>query len=399
MENNNQTLADAFTEQYKDVDPVGDREEAMTGESTQFEMEEETQETTEQPVAESTEEVEATDEEGQENEENVEEGGETPEATDSSLNSEESSNTEETKPTEESTFDFDAEFAKRTDGKFNSIDEMMETLNAPKEEPKLEYGNELIAKLDELAKQGVNVDLDFVMGQMVDYSSYDVENSSQALDLVKQQLKLDEPDITDRELQFEISEKYKLDEDVYDEDDIERSKMRLMRDAKKARKALEKSQKDIALPKGGVDPEKQRQAEEAQRQANEKLVSTLKDGLNKYDKESMKIGEESFDYQLTPETKKSLESTILNTDKYFTQYIEKDGSIAVDRLNSDMMWANPTTREAMLSSFLQQATAKGSKDVVTDIKNTSISGKSPKASGSDNSQAAQIARHFEQKRK
>ena len=382
MENNN--LADAFTEQYKDVEPVGDREEAMTGNQNEFEADEA------EFVEETTEEVEEREEE------NVEEGIETPEATEqSSLNSEESSTSEDTKPTEESTFDFDAEFTKRTDGKFNSIDEMMETLNAPKEEAKLEYGNELIAKLDELAKAGVNVDLDFVQAQMRDFSSFDLENTSQAKKLVEMELKLNEPDITQREIDFEFSEKYKLDEDIYDEDDIERSKMRLMRDAKKAKKSLEENQKNMALPKGGVDPEKQRQAEEAQRAANERLTKTLKDGIGKFEKESVKIGDESFDYTLTPETRKSLENTVLNTNQYFNQYLDKDGSVNTERLNSDMLWANPKTREVMLNAFLKQATAKGSSEVVKDIKNTSFNGKTPRSQGNDTSISGQIAKHFE----
>jgi len=389
METNN--IADAFADAYKDVEPVADREEALTGNTNEFEAEE-----PQAVVEETTEEKEEVREE-----ENVEEGSETPEATEqeSSLNSEESSSQEDTKPTEESTFDFDAEFTKRTDGKYNSIDEMMETLNAPKEEAKLEYGNELIAKLDELAKSGVNVDLDFVQAQMRDFSSFDLENVSQAKKLVEMELKLSEPDITQREIDFEFSEKYKLDEDTYDEDDIERSKMRLMRDAKKAKKSLEENQKNMALPKGGVDPEKQRQAEEAQRAASERINKSLKDGVGKFEKESIKIGDESFDYTLTPDTKKSLENTILNTNQYFNQYINKDGAINTERLNSDMLWANPKTREVMLNAFLKQATAKGSSEVVKDIKNTSFSGKTPRAQGNDNSISGQIAKHFENKNK
>jgi hypothetical protein len=398
MENNAQTLADAFNQQYEGVEPVADREEAFTGTANEWEAEEAPvqteEETTEEPVA------EAQEEENRE-EENVAEEEQSTDATEqeSSLNSEESSTEESNETAQQSTFDFDAEFAKRTEGRFNSIDEMMEAVNTQSEQTKFEYGNELIAKLDELAKQGVNVDLDFVQSQMVDYSAYDVENTQQALELIKKQFKLDEPDITERELKFELSERYKLDEDMYDEDDIERSKMRLMRDAKRARKALEDNQKNTALPKGGVDPEKQRQAEEQARQAQEKLNKTLQDGLSRFEKESITVGNETFDYKLTSEVKKTLENTIMNTHTYFNQYLNKDGSVNVDKLNSDQLWANSQTREIMLKSFLQQATAKGSKDVVNDIKNTSFDGKTPKAQGSDNSQSAQIARHFEQKYK
>jgi len=351
------------------------------------------------PVAEVEEQQEEQQEEKkEEKEEVVAESQEEVTTSESSLNSEETSSTEESKPVvEETTFDFDAEVAKRTEGKFESFESMVESANAPKEETKeFEYGNELIAKLDDLAKQGVSIDLDFITAQMKDYSKFDLENVDQAKSLVEMERRLNEPDITQREIDFELSEKYKLDADEYDEVDIERSQLRLMRDAKKARKSLEENQKNMAVPKGGIDPEKQRVAQEQAVQAKEKLNKALKDGLSKYEKESLQIGDETFDYTLTPETKKSLEKVITNTDKFFHQYISKDGSIDTKKLNSDMLWL--TDRENMLKSYVQQATAKGSKDVVQGIKNTSFEGKAGKSQQTDYTIGGAIANHFKNKK-
>jgi hypothetical protein len=311
------------------------------------------------------------------------------------LNNDSSSEETETKQ-EEPVYSLDEQIANRTEGKYANLDELLEAASKPAETTQHEYGNELIAKLDELSKQGVNVDLDFVTGQMVDYSTYDVENVNQALALVEMQIKSQEPDITQKELQYEMR-KYKLDEDSYDDDEIELSKIQLMRDAKKARKSLEQNQKDIALPKGGVDPEKQRQMEEQAKVAQERLAKQLNDGLGKYEKESMKIGEETFDYTLTNDVKKKLEQTVFNTDKFFNKYVAEDGSIK-PQLYNDMLWSIPEVRETMLKSFLNQATSTGKKEVVDNLKNTDFNKKAGKTPIMDYSIQGAISRHLENKK-
>ena len=302
----------------------------------------------------------------------AEETGTTEETeSDSSLNTEEVS-TEATKETEKMPqASFNEELVNRTDGKYTTIDEVLDAITQQSEPQKFEYGNELIAKMDELVKKGVNVDKQFILEQMVNYSDIDHSDVNQAIELVKRKIRLEDPEITDREMKWELQDRYKLDEDEYSEEDIERSKARLSRDARKAKKELVDYQQSNHLPEGGVDLKKQ----EAQKEYVAKINSTLKSTLNEYKQETINIGDESFDYKFDAETKSLIEKDVMNTDKRYSRYFDSKGNLDSKQLATDEAWANPATRSKMLNAFLKQATSTGSKEVVKDLKNSSLSSK------------------------
>ena len=302
----------------------------------------------------------------------AEETGTTEETeSDSSLNTEEVS-TEATKETEKMPqASFNEELVNRTDGKYTTIDEVLDAITQQGEPQKFEYGNELIAKMDELVKKGVNVDKQFILEQMVNYSDIDHSDVNQAIELVKRKIRLEDPEITDREMKWELQDRYKLDEDEYSEEDIERSKARLSRDARKAKKELVDYQQSNHLPEGGVDLKKQ----EAQKEYVAKINSTLKSTLNEYKQETINIGDESFDYKFDAETKSLIEKDVMNTDKRYSRYFDSKGNLDSKQLATDEAWANPATRSKMLNAFLKQATSTGSKEVVKDLKNSSLSSK------------------------
>ncbi len=302
----------------------------------------------------------------------TEETGTTEETeSDSSLNTEEVSaeTTEETKKVPQASFE--EELVNRTDGKYTTIDDMLDAITQKDETPAFEYGNELIAKMDELVKKGVNVDRQFILEQMVNYSDIDHSDVNQAIELVKRKIRLEDPEITDREMKWELQDRYKLDEDEYSEEDIERSKARLSRDARKAKKELVDYQQSNHLPEGGVDLKKQ----EAQKEYVAKINSTLKSTLNNYKQETINIGDESFEYKFDAETKSLIEKDVMNTDKRYSRYFDSKGNLDSKQLATDEAWANPATRSKMLNAFLKQATSTGSKEVVKDLKNSSLSSK------------------------
>jgi hypothetical protein len=305
----------------------------------------------------------------------TEETGTTEETeTDSSLNTEEVSEetAEETKKVPQASFE--EELVNRTDGKYTTIDEMLDAITQKDETPAFEYGNELIAKMDELVKKGVNVDRQFILEQMVNYSDIDHSDVSQAIELVKRKIRLEDPEITDREMKWELQDRYKLDEDEYSEEDIERSKARLSRDARKAKKELIDYQKSNHLP-NGVDPEVAKQQQEAQQKRVNEINSALKSTLNNYKQETINIGDEAFEYKFDAETKSLIEKDVMNTDKRYSRYFDSKGNLDSKQLATDEAWANPTTRSKMLNAFLKQATSTGSKEVVKDLKNSSLSSK------------------------
>jgi|TARA_R110002126_G_scaffold131814_5_gene275745 hypothetical protein len=379
-------LAKEFVNSKSEGFEVAANEMEAHGVETELEYVEEEPEATEEVKEEVKEEIEDT---------GAEETGTTEETeSDSSLNTEEVS-TEATKETEKMPqASFNEELVNRTDGKYTTIDEVLDAITQQGEPQKFEYGNELIAKMDELVKKGVNVDKQFILEQMVNYSDIDHSDVNQAIELVKRKIRLEDPEITDREMKWELQDRYKLDEDEYSEDDIERSKARLSRDARKAKKELVDYQQSNHLPEGGVDLKKQ----EAQKEYVAKINSTLKSTLNEYKQETINIGDESFDYKFDAETKSLIEKDVMNTDKRYSRYFDSKGNLDSKQLATDEAWANPATRSKMLNAFLKQATSTGSKEVVKDLKNSSLSSKkNPKQQSKSFGLSSAIQNHFAKK--
>jgi hypothetical protein len=340
----------------------------------------------EETISETTEEtVEAgTQEQDTENELTPLEPVETPES-ESVASTEESSLNSDNAPT------FESMLAERTNGQYKSWDDVENIINQ-QEASQPQFANELIARLNQLAEQGVDVDLNFVQSQLKDYTTFDPSDTNQALELIKMELKLNEPDITDREIEWEIKDKFHLDSDEYGEDVVERSKMRLMRDAKKAQKNLTDHQSKMALP-NGIDPQEKARQEQQQRAAIESLNNDIRTTVNQYRGEKFTIGNEQFEYKLDNDTKSRLQSTMMNVNSFFTRYMNQDGSIDYGSWSRDMFRLE--NFDKIVGSITKQAMATGSRGIVKDLKNTNKKGQAASSTPSKpKSIQDQLAAHF-----
>jgi hypothetical protein len=96
----------------------------------------------------------------------------------------------------------------------------------------------------------------------VDYSKLSAE------DLMRRQLARDYPEMEQADLEelyrMKVIEQYKLDPDIFSEQDVRRGKILLQADARKLREQYTKEQQDFILPKAPeVDPKVERERQEA----------------------------------------------------------------------------------------------------------------------------------------
>ena len=61
-------------------------------------------------------------------------------------------------------------------------------------------------------------------------------------------MKLNDPDLTDNDVDFLVNKEYRLDEEEYDEDTVRISKLKLRKDAKEYRVKLEDWKKKYEIP-------------------------------------------------------------------------------------------------------------------------------------------------------
>lgn len=249
-----------------------------------------------------------------------------------------------------------------------------------------------IAKMIEFRKNNVNIeDPKFWATIQKDYTAYDLNDAEQALNIVKEGLRLSEPDITEKEINAELSEfkvlgeRPPVREDFEDSEDPERAynkamksyndrmevaEGKLIRQAREHQKKLLEHQKSLQLPSAQSKEQEQvlaQQQEQAQK-AFESATNKYLEGLSKV---SVKIGDWDFELEVPSEEKTAIKEGILNSDQFFNRYItgDKDNPIDYSSLSEDISWANKEIRNRRLEAIINQAKSVGGEEKIVGLKN------------------------------
>jgi hypothetical protein len=296
---------------------------------------------------------------------------ETPtDTTNSSLNDKVEDKTPETKS---DVLDIDKLVAERTEGKFKTLDE----LKGAAETPQTKFASEEVERINNYISQGGTYD-DYVATQTTNFDEMSTR------ELIEYKLQMEDPDMEDEEIQFEMKKRYGVDkwkdksdeyEDGIEPDDIRIAKIRFNREALKTRDELKSLQQKWATPKAPT-----KEQVEAQKQAQTKSVNdwNLKtdSSMNDFNKVSVKVTDnESSDYTLTPTEKKEVADIVKGLysgegmNKFWNQFV-KDGNVD-QRAIADMMFKYRNFDKAVKNAY-EQARAKGAETVVKDLKNTDM---------------------------
>ena len=110
--------------------------------------------------------------------------------------------------------------------------------------------DELVKEIYEYRKSGGDIKtyLDY---KFEDFNKYDDK------EIVKKRMKAEDPELTNAEIDRLFNRKYKLDEDLHDEDEVEDSKILLKKDAKNERKYFNELKEKYTAPLEYKAPEKQ----------------------------------------------------------------------------------------------------------------------------------------------
>lgn len=288
------------------------------------------------------------------------------------LSNTESPKTEEKKPevvekTEVKVQSFEELVAERSEGKFKSWDEIQEVLNAPKNE----FANEQVQKINDYVKNGGKFDDRWLYLQSTNFDKIE-----DPYELVAEAMRLEEPEITDKEIEFEIKSKYKIEdwsEDGEDDNEIKQVMVeKLGREAQKAKtkliefqkkssfKAPEKSETEVAS-----ELKKSKEIQESwEKQVDEKSTD--------FSKITVKIDEkESFDVSVSDEERKTVQkmAKTMGTSMMplLSEFMDNKGNIDVRTLQEKVY--KMKNFDTAVKAAYQQGVAKGSLKEVKDIKN------------------------------
>lgn len=183
------------------------------------------------------------------------------------------------------------------------------------------------------------------------------------LSAIKLQTMSEYPDLTSDQITKLVESKYKLDENMYDESDIELSKIQLQIDSAKARQSIEELRSGFALP-----TESYASTEDL---FDEDWISDMASVVDDIDGISFDLpGGQEFTFGLERGYKSDLIDRNANLETYFDQYIDDQGNWDVESLSVHR--AVIDNMPAIAKALYQQGLADGQRNIVGQAANAQM---------------------------
>ena len=231
--------------------------------------------------------------------------------------------------------------------------------NASVEAESNQFASEQLQVINEYVKNTGRTVQDYLNTQTVDLSNV----SDDAL--MMEYLRLDNPSLTDAELNDYMATTYKTDKEAYSERETNAGKVQLMKDAKTARDYFNQVKEDYAMPVQADSPEI---SEEERGEWLGKMESEVDDleGLSF----SMNDQGEEFTYNLDDDARQEIKGYNSNLENFFDKYVNESGDWNFDALNTDMYIMNNIDK--IVRGVANQYRSKGTESVINEIKNPSF---------------------------
>jgi len=219
-----------------------------------------------------------------------------------------------------------------------------------------------------------------------DWFRYQSINPSEMDDLsaVKMQLAVDYPNLSNEDINLLVASKYKVDEDIYSDDEVRLAKIQLKIDADKAKRDIEKLRENYRMP---VKREEPAQAE-VQSPIDENWIRTMSQEVDALEALTFQLGDQEFNFGLNDQYKSSLKDKNARLDEFFDQYVDESGSWNFEALNAHRALVDNI--DEIASAIYKQGLSDGQRKLVETAANVDVT--SPRVAETKNadSVAAQI---------
>ena len=160
-----------------------------------------------------------------------------------------------------------------------------------------------------------------------DYMLYQSLNTSEMDDMNAVQLKyqMDYPELTPEDRELLINSTYKIDESLYDEDEIRLSKIKLKTDASRAKKEIESLRANYLVPEPNAKAQQEQPKESI---FNDAWRSEMDKTVDKFTSLEFELGDgnEALTFAVDQKYLKSLKDSNQNVESYLDRYVKDDRS-------------------------------------------------------------------------
>ena len=218
-----------------------------------------------------------------------------------------------------------------------------------------------------------------------DWFRYQSINPSEMDDIsaVKLQFAVDYPNLSNEDIDLLVKSKYKVDEDLFSDEEIRLSKIQLKIDADKAKRDIDKLRENYRMP-----VKQEASQEEVQSPIDENWIRTMSQEVDSLESLSFQLGDQEFNFGINDQYKSSLKDKNARLDEFFDQYVDDSGSWNFELLNSHRALVDNI--DEIVNSIYKQGLSDGQRKLVETAANVDVSSPRPAQSKAADSVAAQI---------
>lgn len=251
--------------------------------------------------------------------------------------------------------DFDARvtsvLSERLGIELNSIDDLSGIINREPEAPSID---ERVAKIAEFVEKTGRGPEDWFKYQQLNPSEMD------DLSAIKLETMNQYPNLSPEQVNKLVTSRYKLDEDVFSEEEVELPKIQLTIDAGKARTGINDLRENFMLPV-------QKSSEEVGPLFDEQWISNMKQEVDSIEALEFELGDTTFSYGLDDNYKSTLVDKNANLEQYFDSYVDDNGNWDIESLS--MHRALIDNIDTIAKSIYQQGLSDGQRNIVSKAAN------------------------------
>lgn len=202
-----------------------------------------------------------------------------------------------------------------------------------------------------------------------DWFKYQSINPSEMDDMtaVKMSMINEYPDLSGEEIDMLVGSKYKLDEELYTEDEIKLSNLQLKIDANKSRQQIEELRSSYTLPVETND------STAVDSPIDEQWISSMKQETEALEALTFELPGGEFNFGITDDYKSQLINKNSNLESFFDQYVSDNGQWDYDKFNTHQALVDNI--DAIAKSIYQQGLSDGQRKIVEQAAN--VSAKTP----------------------
>ena len=222
-----------------------------------------------------------------------------------------------------------------------------------------------------------------------DWFRYQSINPSEMDDIsaVKLQFAVDYPNLSNEDIDLLVKSKYKVDEDLFSDEEIRLSKIQLKIDADKAKRDIDKLRENYRMP-----VKQEASQEEVQSPIDENWIRTMSQEVDSLEALSFQLGDQEFNFGINDQYKSSLKDKNARLDEFFDQYVDDSGSWNFELLNSHRALVDNI--DEIVNSIYKQGLSDGQRKLVETAANVDVSSPRPAQSKAADSVAAQILNYM-----